>query len=174
MTYFSICIVILFITFGFLNMKYGDYYNGVFIMRNDYLKAKQMFESSIKKHNLKDKCYYKLGICYEKVADEKLENKKFNLSKAFESYFNAIYYSKENDNHKLLEKSKNSIQKLYYSFSEEEKEKNLNHIFSLYNSNFHLPRYLSIVNIDLSNMYKDFEKMDNIYFNLFRENAIKK
>lgn len=64
MSYLLIFIVILFITFGFLNMKYGDYYNGLFYMKNDSYKAKNLFENSIKKYNLKDKCYYQLGVCY--------------------------------------------------------------------------------------------------------------
>lgn len=174
MTFFAIFIFILIVVLGFLKMEYGDYYNGVFAMKKDYSKAKTMFENSIKKYKFIDKCYYNLGICYQNLAEDKNEKKEFNLSKAFESYFKAIYYSKDNNNVKLLEKSKNNIQGLYYSFTQKEKERNLNLIFSLYNSNFYLPRYLSILNNDLNNMYRDFENINNIYFKLFTENAINK
>lgn len=175
-TYLLFTLFIVGIIFGFLNMKYGDYYNGIFVMKNDFTKASFLFEKSIKNYNLIDKSHFQLALCYENIAREKNENKQLNLSKAFINYFNAIYYAKETDNFKIVEKSKKNIQQLYYSFNQKEREINLNHLFTVYNSygkSYYLPRYLSILNDELRNMYVDFEKIDNIYFKLFKENTNK-
>lgn len=146
---FLLLLVILSIVFGFLKMKYGNYFNGKLAMKSNFKKAVVLFANWIKKYNLIDKCHFQLGICYENIGFQKNENKQLNLSKSFVNYFNAIYYSKENDNFKILEKSKTNIQQLYYSLNQEEKEKNLNLIFSAYNSigkTCYLPKYLSILN----------------------------
>lgn len=174
-TEFLILLITLSIIFGFIKIKYGNYINGKLVQKNDSKKAIKLFENSIKNYNLIDKSHFQLAVCYENIAIKKDQNKQFNLSKSFVNYFNAIYYSKENNNYKTLEKVKNNIQQLYYSFNQEEKEKNLNLIFSAYNSigkSYYLPRYLSILNNELGNMYKDFEQINNIHFKLFKENTI--
>ncbi len=160
------------ISIGFIRMKYGNYIAGKMAMKSNPEKAARLFEKSIQKFNQIDKSYFELAVCYQSIAHQKTANKEFNLSKAFLNLFNAIYYSKENENYQILEKSKSQIHDLYFSFNSEQKEKNLNHLFSLngnYGSNYHQPRILSIVNNELSSMYRDFEKINNIHFKIFQE-----
>jgi len=160
------------ISIGFIRMKYGNYIAGKMAMKNNPQKAARLFEKSIQHFNQIDKSYFELALCYQNIAQQETANKEFNQSKAFLNLFNALYYSKENDNYKILEKTKSHIHDLYFSFNSEQKEKNLNHIFSLngsYGTNYHLPGFLSIINNELSSIYRDFEKINNIHFKIFQE-----